>query len=226
MGRLLDSHLDRSSNVPAKYHVATKLAAVLSVCAALGWASQARAGAHSDWGCGLCHLPHKAAKPTDASASWGVPLWNPVNTQDGLPTFNVYTSPAFNALGTGISQPDGPSKMCLGCHDGTFWVSTIHTFGNTKAMTLTESHPISFVFDTALSTNPNLHVAGSLKDPATALSGLTSGGTIATDLLDSHGKVQCTTCHDVHTSGQGDYHLRYDYSADAGKTMCRTCHNK
>ena len=83
----------------------------------------------------------------------------------------------------------------------------------------------------------------SLNDPALTASGM--GGMIKDDLLDSQGKMQCTSCHDVHSSGFGDYMLRWDgilgdplggSTLSDGTTntfvkgselpMCKTCHNK
>ncbi|MDD4890786.1 MAG: cytochrome c3 family protein, partial [Phycisphaerae bacterium] len=179
----------------------------------------------SENGCGDCHVPHRALKSTDPNASWGVPLWSPAQTSDGLPTFTLYSSPTFNALSTGITQPDGASKLCLGCHDGTYTgVSAAHMFGAGKAMTLSESHPISFRYDTALANSPSLHVAGELKDPSSSPSNVSASGTIATDLLDDHGKMQCTSCHDVHSSAKDTtMALRFDNTTS---TMCLTCHNK
>ena len=78
--------------------------------------SLGRAG-HEDIGCGECHIVHMS--PGQGS-SLGSGLWNTTHTTDELPTFTLYSSPSFDALGTDISQPDGPSKLCLGCHDGSF----------------------------------------------------------------------------------------------------------
>jgi hypothetical protein len=85
---------------------------------------------------------------------------------------------------------------------------------------LSTSHPISFVYDSALATADD-----SLKDPA---ENSTLGGTIAEDLLDSAGMVQCMSCHDIHTSGVGDHYLRgYDYfHGYNGGDLCRMCHLK
>ena len=185
--------------------------------------------------CSSCHLPHGAVAPGVSGTSYGVPLWNPLNVADVTTVFTVYTSPTFDNLATGIGQPDGPSKMCLGCHDGTYSHNANHTFGDAAAMTLTGSHPISFVYDTALAGSSLLHVPGALKDPATTSSGVSPLGTIATDLLDSQGKLQCTSCHDIHSSNTradtaiGTWSgktLRFNYPADLGKAMCRTCHKK
>ena len=181
--------------------------------------------AHSDYGCHNCHVPHKAAAATDKGASWGVPLWSTAQTADATTTYTLYSSDTFDALGTDISQPDGPSKLCLGCHDGTY--IAFKFIPGTKAIfgvnDLANSHPISFTYDTALA---GRHPLGSLRDPAKATSGL--GGTIAEDLLDSHGKMQCTSCHDVHTSGKGEFMLRYEYdtATHTDNIICRVCHDK
>ncbi len=165
--------------------------------------------AHSDlFGCNGCHTPH------NAEALPGVPLWNGNETTT---TFVMYSSATFQ--GTTDSQPSGNSKLCLSCHDGAnpdFAWMTDHTFG---ADELVNSHPISFVYDSALTTQD-----GALKDPSEAS---TLGGTIMEDLLDPESKVQCASCHDVHTSGVGDSLLRgYDYGSQHGPQLCRMCHLK
>jgi hypothetical protein len=85
---------------------------------------------------------------------------------------------------------------------------------------LSTSHPISFVYDSALAT-----ADGRLKDPS---ENSTLGGTIAEDLLDSAGMVQCSSCHDIHSSGVGEHYLRgYDYfHGYNGGDLCRMCHMK
>lgn len=179
--------------------------------------------AHSDRGCNRCHVPHRATRPDDPTGSWGVPLWSPVYTSDGLPTFTLYSSPSFDALNTGITQPDGASKLCLGCHDGSYTRITPDKAAFFGPDSLASSHPISFVYDSALAAR---HPLQSLKDPSVATSGL--GSTIKADLLDSHDKLQCTSCHDVHTSGKGEFMLRYDYdvAAHTDNIICRVCHQK
>jgi len=184
--------------------------------------------AHSDYGCINCHAPHRNGADPLPDGSYGVPLWN--NDQLGggsnnnLPTFQLYSSPTFDKLGITISQPDGPSRLCLGCHDGSY----SHITDPDKIFRpedLAHSHPISFVYDQALAQNPNTH----LKDP-TAPDDLLGGDTIANVLLDSKGKVQCTSCHDVHTSGLGMDMLRLGTLNSDGsvseRDLCRACHNK
>jgi cytochrome c peroxidase len=78
---------------------------------------------------------------------------------------------------------------------------------------------------------------GWLKDP---LQPSTLGRTIAQDLLDGAGKMQCTSCHDIHSSGVGTHMLRgYNYGRETienedgttsqvrhGPQLCRMCHLK
>ena len=167
--------------------------------------------AHSDlFSCDGCHTPH------NAEALPGVPLWNGLETTVTFTT--MYSSKSFQ--GTIDGQPSGDSKLCLGCHDGAnpnfSWMNPEFTFG---ASDLASSHPISFVYDSALA-----NLDGGLKDPSESS---TIGGTILEDLLDPDSKVQCSSCHDVHTSGVGDKLLRgYDYGMRHGPELCRMCHIK
>ncbi len=166
--------------------------------------------AHSDlFSCNGCHTPH------NAEALPGVPLWNGLET---ITTFTMYSTDSFQ--GTIDSQPSGDSKLCLGCHDGAnpnfSWMNPDFIFGSED---LVNSHPISFVYDSALAT-----LDGALKDPSESS---TIGATILEDLLDPDSKVQCSSCHDVHTSGVGEKLLRgYDYGIQHGPELCRMCHIK
>lgn len=221
-----------------------KLVPIAVVCLAVAmWVGGNSFAAHSDRGCNNCHVPHWAAP--ESETDYGVPLWSPVQLADfpttGLKfTYTMYSSKGFDALNPVKSaQPDGPSKLCLGCHDGSYsrWSSaTANPHTKFEASDLARSHPISFVYDSALATRSG----GRLKDPAVALSNLPGGGTIQKDLLDSKDKMQCTSCHDVHTSGVQEQMLRYSWltadvidpvtgtrlQAKNDHIMCRVCHNK
>jgi nitrate/TMAO reductase-like tetraheme cytochrome c subunit len=160
---------------------------VLCLALMLGWAIGGAQAGHSSSTCAKCHVPHRAGLPTDANASWGVPLWNVGTyngknvTNDGATQYTLYSSDTFKPLATDISQPDGASKLCLGCHDGTYVKpSSMSAFAGTD------------------------------------------------DLLDSHGKMQCISCHDVHASGKGATMLRFDWDPTllSDNTFCRTCHSK
>ena len=166
--------------------------------------------AHTDlFGCDVCHTPH------NAETLPGVTLWN---GSQNTTTFVMYSSSTFQ--GRADSQPSGNSRLCLSCHDGYnsnyAWMNPDHSFGTNE---LGNSHPISFVYDSALATRD-----GALKDPSEAS---TLGGTIQEDLLDPESKLQCGSCHDVHSSSIGDSLLRgYDYGSRHGPQLCRMCHIK
>ena len=160
--------------------------------------------------CIVCHTPHNAVSGTAV-------LWNHEAT---TATFTVYNSTTLDAT---VGQPAGSSKLCLSCHDGTV---ALDNFGGTTTGTnfittgnlttdLSDDHPISFAYTTALATSD-----GGLFNPSTANSGL--GGTIATDLLFGD-RMECASCHDVHNAGGNSFLLRISNAASA---LCLTCHNK
>ena len=178
--------------------------------------------------CVVCHTPHNADTTVTEA-----PLWNHAITSV---TFAMYTSPTFDA--TQDPQPTGSSKLCLSCHDG---VTAIDSFGGNvgsnfitgnKAIgrdaNLTDDHPISILYDTALSTtDPGLH------DPATQTVIIGEGGdktrtgTVA-ELMTPASKVQCSSCHDVHNNfvGPGTNDQPLLKVSKAGSKLCLTCHNK
>ncbi|AMC12037.1 cytochrome C [Lutibacter profundi] len=162
--------------------------------------------------CVVCHTPHGAVTGLTA------PLWNHEVTTT---TFTLYTSASLDAT---TGQPDGSSKLCLSCHDGTVAMDNFGgQTGGTKFISgndlvgtdLSSEHPVSFTYDAALATTD-----GGLFDPITTSSGV--GGTINADLLLA-GKVQCSSCHDVH-NGSGVAKLLV--KSNASSALCLTCHNK
>ena len=163
---------------------------------------------HSDMGCSYCHVPHNSL-----NSHKEVPLWNPSHSETTL-TGN-YSSSSFNGLNSEGEQsagPDGSSKLCLSCHDGTaaHWT---HKFGDGGPMgELHFSHPISFVYDDAL-----VEADGSLVSPSD----------LAHGVLDGNDKLQCSSCHDVHQSvTQSDSFLRWPYPTGNEAAFCTTCHIK
>jgi len=174
--------------------------------------------AHENLGCSDCHASHRSEAPSS-----GVPLWSSRRPLEAITTFALYRSRTFDSLRTDITQPDGASKLCLGCHDGSY-DSGSDSFSRSKIgpLDLAKAHPISFTYNNSLTRRVR---SGSLKDPS-AMSGL--GGTIAQDLLDDNGKLQCTSCHEVHAGGKGQHLLRFEYNPRNRSTaaFCRVCHNK
>lgn len=161
--------------------------------------------------CIVCHSPHSPPAGSGNTLLWNRRLSNAVYT--------VYRSDSLHAT---PGAPEGSSKLCLSCHDGTVAVDSFgdqagSTFITGKARLgtdLSSSHPIAFLYDSAL--------AGKVKtlhDPAAAPSGL--GGTIAQDML-RDGKVECVSCHDVHNRYNQPHLL---IKSNRRSALCFTCHN-
>lgn len=189
--------------------------------------------------CRVCHVPHDHNR-NETIFTEGL-LWNHALSSA---TYEMYSS--FDLQGAQDGQPTGVAKLCLGCHDGTVAIDSfdkqaptlagtvfIGTFaggdfqhpgadiplvGGTK-IDLRGTHPISIVYDETLDTN---------LQPKTATMG--TSGTIA-DVLDG-GKVQCSSCHDVHDqeSVASTHLLRVGQKNSQGgatpSQLCLTCHIK
>ena len=205
-----------------KHHQIAILAVTVAAVGSLSGNAQIAGSAHDfsseSWNssgeiCIVCHTPHGAdTTVTDA------PLWNHEVTSA---TFTLYSSSTLDAT---MGQPDGSSKLCLSCHDGTVAVDNFG--GNTSGTEfatgdaligtdLSNDHPVSFTYDATLATTD-----GGLHDPTSTDSGL--GSTIDADMLFNH-KLQCASCHDVH-NGAGVNKLLV--KSNSGSALCLTCHDK
>lgn len=158
--------------------------------------------------CVFCHTPHNAT-PTIPG------LWN-----RNLPatTYNLYTSSTLEAT---LKQPTGASRLCLSCHDGTTALGNLRVLPRGSQVTLgsltgraslgtdlSDDHPISFVYDSALALKQ-----GQLAEPTAIPNPIR---------LDSTQQLQCTSCHDPHGSRYRKF-LKVD---DRGGTLCTACHKQ
>lgn len=162
--------------------------------------------------CQPCHTPHNANEGNIAA-----PLWNHrFSTQP----YQMYTGYQFGpgGLGYGVTVPDGTSKLCLSCHDGSVALGAYgaqtgfaHMTSDARLrMDLRDDHPISFAYDSVQ--------AGGVWDKTHIYSGTKT----VNDLLDRNGKVQCTSCHLVHSNPYG-YLLKMN---NQGSVLCLACHIK
>lgn len=178
--------------------------------------------------CVVCHTPHSA----DTSVS-AAPLWDHTVTST---TFTMYDSPTLDATPSNSGQPGGVSRLCLSCHDGTVAIDSFGGATGTNFITnqakliggggdLSDDHPISVTYDTALSVlDPGMHDPAATTVTIGEAGDKTRTGTVAA-LMTSAGTVQCNSCHDVHngfTVG-GSPLLKVSQS---GSAICLTCHNK
>lgn len=165
--------------------------------------------------CVYCHVPHNAGGEG--------PLWA---REIGPRSYEIYSSRTLDAT---PGQPDGASKLCLSCHDGTLAPDqpgrggarrpTIRPFSpHDEAFIgsdLSNDHPISFVYGAELAVRDR-----QLALPEQRPSGL--GKSITEDLLDRDRKLQCTSCHSAHDNSLGGF-LRV---SNDGARLCQVCHER
>ena len=178
--------------------------------------------------CVVCHTPHNAVDPLANGLDYA-PRWN---HESGSTVYTLYASVTVDHT---PGQPDGSTKLCLSCHDGSI---AVDNYGGTTTGTvyaddsmfdgapgsavgsardfgtsLDNDHPVSFGYDAVAAVDPEILPSSS----ATPV-----GGTIASRLL-VDGKVQCSSCHDVHDV-DGNPHLLV--ITNQGSELCLTCHVK
>ncbi len=154
--------------------------------------------------CVYCHITHREEPKV---ARWA--------RNAGGTMYRLYESSTLEAT---LQQPTGASRMCLSCHDGTLALShsrslpaTVRSRLSPMARTtfgtdLSGHHPISFVYDTALSVRRQ-----ELADPTSLPEEVK---------LDSTQQLQCTSCHDAHTDNN-EHFLVMD---NRGSKLCVSCH--
>lgn len=158
--------------------------------------------------CRFCHTPHMTGRAQ-------VPSWE----MQKKPNYITYKSSTLKAA---IGQPNGASRLCLSCHDGTIAQGMASGKSSKPSYSrfsrrmldrrsnlgydLSDDHPVSFVFDGALAVRN-----GQLEHPASLV------GPVA---LDEEGRLQCTSCHSPHNNEFGDF-LTKDNTFSG---LCTTCH--
>jgi len=173
--------------------------------------------------CKFCHIPHNPVVP--------VPLWGHALSGAQYQVPQVATT---GGVRTPVGQPDGSSRLCLSCHDGTVALGEVAGEPGSIAMVgatrltagrrgfigtdLSGSHPISFII-------PDGDVG---TDDGSSDMGLRPLSVIQADpeiALDAEGKMQCTTCHDPHSDlyYQPGRVPRFWVKPTVGE-VCLTCH--
>jgi hypothetical protein len=174
--------------------------------------------------CKFCHIPHNAVVPSG--------LWS-----RRLPSVD-YQTPDMRTPQGGRSttpQPDGSSRLCLSCHDGTIALGEIAGEPRTVPMAgsprlgpgrrgflgtdLRGSHPISFVMPDGLHGTQDTD-----RDMVLRQLDVIRGSFDVR--LDAQGKMQCTTCHDAH---QDKYYkpgiVPRFWVRPTVEEVCLTCHD-
>lgn len=166
--------------------------------------------------CVFCHTPHNANPST--------PLWN---REVGSQNYILYSSLSMSAVPV---QPNGPSRLCLSCHDGTIALGSVLHPVTGIAMTgqieagspsnvgggfsLAGDHPFSFSYYDALGADPPIRPV----PPA--------------DLVFyNNGVMECSTCHDPHRDGNlspdksGQLTGKFLAATNRFSELCLKCHD-
>ncbi len=171
--------------------------------------------------CIFCHIPDESRSPSGMADS---PKWN--HASSAVVSFTPYSNGSIkpnnqsHRLSADVSRGPGPvSKFCLSCHDGAtavnhygslsgnVYISDSYKVG--KNGVLSNHHPIGFVYAADIDDEIN---------PAATL-----GGHSVEELL-SNGRMECTTCHDVHNKGNSGEKLLW--VSDKNSNLCCSCHLK
>jgi len=185
--------------------------------------------------CIFCHTPHSASKQG--------PLWNRSDPAL-MGSFPLYNSASLLIKDIPEAQynstadyPNGPSKLCLSCHDGVTGIGTL--LDRTLTMnheTMTDVTPTA-TFDPVIDlelTHPVSFVYSTVVQQAIVAGGRAGFKIPSPDLRDSLQRVQCTTCHDPHDDrGEAIYntagvppfwrHISAD-PANSYADLCKHCH--
>jgi len=164
--------------------------------------------------CGFCHVPH-AAEPR-------IPLWGHALSNA---SYKVYTSPTLDAA---VPQPNGASKLCLGCHDGTIALGDLNharvDLGRLPAASrsnlgtdLSGSHPVSLEVGQVMVERNNA-AASTLADLQLML---TDPDGVR---LDAEDRLQCTSCHDAHSDANYKASGIHFWRKPTFSEVCLVCH--
>lgn len=165
--------------------------------------------------CIFCHSSHNSSPDG--------PLWGHQTTTTG--SFKTYRRATLKSQ---PQQPNGSTKLCLSCHDGTIAVGAIKGLSRAIPMQnvgasgaipqlnksnigrdLSGTHPVSIPYKqaTALSVS---HLRWPPVDAEKKVG------------PDADGFVQCTACHDPHDNSRSDKYPFWNKSSF--DEVCKTCH--
>lgn len=164
--------------------------------------------------CIFCHSSHNASKEG--------PLWNHETTAERFVTYDRSTMQGR------AEQPNGATKLCLSCHDGTIAVGAVKGLDRPIEMRnvggkgeipanrtshigtdLSGTHPVSVKYQQSQAASKQ-HLRWPPVDPE---------GRVGTD---ADGYVQCTACHDPHDDSRSE---RYPFwNKKTFDEVCDVCH--
>lgn len=197
--------------------------------------------------CVFCHTPHNSIQ----IANFSTPLWN--HALSTVSNYVLYSSPTLLSRTSPAIQPDGSSKLCLSCHDGTVAIGAVGsnvTSTRTIDMTgtgaggvmpagisnmgtnLSGHHPISIEVNAQLITDKGTQCTNNLVSwrvcnppAASPIKFKPTLNAYPTGTRTNIG-VQCSSCHDPHeNTPAGNKFMRVNITGASGiDPLCLTCH--
>ena len=202
--------------------------------------------------CKFCHTPHNTLSTGQGSYS---PLWNHTQTtQNFLPYVGIEEgdymtdpeyldkSPSLQAVIDPADMMDGPSRLCMSCHDGTTAIDSYSgkmgsftptssqvvlapngAFGGASGGNLMDDHPIGFSYGKVAALDPYIH------QPNANISWVPASDrkcTTISELLYKGDKLTCASCHDVHNTANATAAAPLLRVKMDGSKLCLTCHDK
>lgn len=174
--------------------------------------------------CKFCHVPHSAVQP---AALWGHALSKATYATPQVKRGRPDARPA--------PQPQGASRLCLSCHDGTVALGDvagqprrIQMAGGRERMQqgdrgfigtdLTGSHPVSFVVEGG-------ELDTQLSDSDMGLRPVPAIRAQSRVRLDNENRMQCTSCHDPHSDrNYQEGKVPHFWVGSTVDEVCNTCH--
>lgn len=202
--------------------------------------------------CAFCHTPHHAiSDPTGAPS----PLWSHDFTAANPESANMvaYQSPYYDLT---IQDPlEGPSRLCMSCHDGLIAADQHYNLAGTYAAASIKDdgfgdravgkqngaglydfgndHPIGFNYDEAAA--EALAKSGKLaifpKESRFLGIDFTRSGKTIQSVLTPAGTMTCASCHDVHNKDnvanvKASDRNYFVYAPQDNSLLCISCHDK
>lgn len=169
--------------------------------------------------CRFCHVPHS---PVVREPLWG----------HALSAAQYKTARRRGASDDRSPQPDGSSRLCLSCHDGTVALGDLGRSTPARRMAgggrLSAGHRGFIGTDLSGSHPVSIPMPDSGARDAGADMGIRASALVEADRdvrLDREGKVQCTSCHDPHSDRHFDGdRVPHFFVKPSVTEACLVCH--
>lgn len=205
--------------------------------------------------CKFCHTPHNAVSTGETGYN---PLWNRAQstTQTFLPYIGLapedyMTDPSYlsqsetlQAVINPSDMMDGPSRLCMSCHDGTTAIDSysgkmgsftptssqvvlaplgVDPAGGDMGGNLMDDHPIGFSYSQVAAQDQFIRPAN------VDISWIPAADRKCSKIeqvLYKGDKFTCASCHDVHNTAARTADRPLLRVKNEGSKLCLTCHDK